>query len=446
MRIPKTPPQTAEILNDLIGKRDLDQLKVILDAATVINTHSGYLHWEKLRFKDAPLNLSPEEHWYVIKQARRATLRYLPFDPIRTNEHKLHFTRPDCLLSALNRLDIQTGGHIAAPKVQISKQDAHRYLQRSFLEEPFNSSVLEGAVTTRERARILIETGETPNSVSDQMVVNNYYAMSFIKDNLNDDLTPQMIMETQRIITDGTLDRPEMAGQFRDTNDIIVGDDFGNVFHTPPAFDQLPDRLQAICDFANAPTDNSNPFVHPLVKAIILHFMIAYDHPFIDGNGRTARAFFYWYALRSGYWMIEYTSISAIINQAPTQYGLAYLNTETDENDLTYFIMHQVDILEKSIAKLQDYIRRQRDTYSQVEKTLADTSLNHRQKHLLSDMIKGTRSVAEISAHEKLHSVSYLTARKDLEALVNAGWLIKEKIGRNSVYFKGKRLNAVSGS
>lgn len=41
--------------------------------------------------------------------------------------------------------------------------------------------------------------------------------------------------------------------------------------------------------------------------------MIAYMHPFVDGNGRTARALFYWYMLKSGYWLTEYLSISRVI-------------------------------------------------------------------------------------------------------------------------------------
>ena len=41
--------------------------------------------------------------------------------------------------------------------------------------------------------------------------------------------------------------------------------------------------------FANA---QSSPFVHPVVKAMALHFAIGFIHPFVDGNGRTARALF----------------------------------------------------------------------------------------------------------------------------------------------------------
>lgn len=84
--------------------------------------------------------------------------------------------------------------------------------------------------------------------------------------------------------------------------------------------------------------------------------MIGYDHPFVEGNGRTARALFYWSLARSGYWLMEYISISRLLKQAPAQYGSAYMYSETDENDTTYFILHQISIIERAIDALYEYL------------------------------------------------------------------------------------------
>ena len=113
--------------------------------------------------------------------------------------------------------------------------------------------------------------------------------------------------------------------------------------------------MQRLCDFANA-DEASLPFVHPVLRAILLHFMIGYDHPFADGNGRTARALFYWSMARSGYWLMEYTSISHILRKAPARYMRAYLHTETDKNDTTYFLLHQLQTIRQAIAALHDYV------------------------------------------------------------------------------------------
>ena len=106
-----------------------------------------------------------------------------------------------------------------------------------------------------------------------------------------------------------------------------------------------------------------------------------------------------------------------------------------------YFILHQLKVLEKAIKNLHSYMERQRRIYDKLEGSLNDNTLNHRQKLLLGDMIRGKIQAAEISKQEEHHKISYLTARKDLEALVGAGWLKKVKIGRNSYYLKGKKLN-----
>ena len=112
--------------------------------------------------------------------------------------------------------------------------------------------------------------------------------------------------------------------------------------------------MAAMCSFAN---DRSSPgFMHPAIQSIILHFWLAYDHPFVDGNGRTARALFYWSMLHYGYWLFEYVSISQTIVRGSVQYGEAFLHTETDDNDLTYFIVYHLDVINRSIAELHRFI------------------------------------------------------------------------------------------
>ena len=65
-------------------------------------------------------------------------------------------------------------------------------------------------------------------------------------------------------------------------------------------------------------------FLHPVIRSILLHFWVAYDHPFVDGNGRNARALFYWSMLRHGFWLAEFFSISHEILKAPRKYYRAF--------------------------------------------------------------------------------------------------------------------------
>jgi Fic family protein len=108
--------------------------------------------------------------------------------------------------------------------------------------------------------------------------------------------------------------------------------DDGKPIHKPPPAEQLPERMQLLCDFANE-SDNGERFVHPVIRAILLHFWLAYDHPFEDGNGRTARILFFWLMRIRGYWLAEYLPISRFIRKAPANSARAFMETETDEGD-----------------------------------------------------------------------------------------------------------------
>jgi len=209
------------------------------------------------------------------------------------------------------------------------------------------------------------------------------------------------------------------------------------VLHTPPLASELEERLKTICEFAN--DDNAKVFVHPVLKAIVLHFMIGYDHPFVDGNGRTARALFYWLMAKQGYGLLEFVSISRMIKTAPLQYGKAYLQVETDGNDVTYFLIHQLEVIRKGIMALQDDLDKKATAIESVEKRLENSKakgqLNHRQLSLLKHALEHPNSLYTIQEHQASHGISYQTARTDLLKLSDELDLLrKRKYGKSLVF------------
>jgi Fic family protein len=255
-------------------------------------------------------------------------------------------------------------------------------------------------------------------------------------------LSPEMIFEIHKLVTDKTLPDPTGAGRLRRANEIrVVGDDFGEIFHTPPPSDQLEERLKGMCDFANGKTPGF--FIHPVVRAIILHFWLAYDHPFIDGNGRTARAIFYWSMLHHKYWLFEFISISAILKKAPIKYGRSFLYTETDENDLTYFIVAQAKVIQTAIEELHNYINRKSLEIQQLESEIRALDLfNHRQVELIRHALKYPYDHYTIEGHRESHNVVYQTARTDLLDLESRGLIEKKMIGRKMMFGVLKDLPA----
>jgi Fic family protein len=309
------------------------------------------------------------------------------------------------------------------------------YLIRSLMEEAMTSSQLEGAATTTPVAKEMLRSGRPPRDHGERMIHNNYLAMRELKRWRQQPLAPDTVFEIHRILTSGTLQDPSAAGRFRtDTEEIVVQDQEGRVLHAPPAAHELEARMQALCAFANQ-SETDEPFIHPVVRAILIHFMLGYDYPFIDGNGRTARALFYWSMLRSGFWMAEYISISSILRRAPGQYVRAYLHTESDDGDTSYFVSHQLDVILKAIDGVHGYIARKQKAMQEAQTLLKPGSelarlLNHRQRALLLNALRHPGKVFSIATHQQAHDVVYQTARADLLGLVDAGLLEQHRHGK----------------
>lgn len=355
-----------------------------------------------------------------------------------TRGARFSFCDPAPLKATLRELDMNAGGALGSSGTTLSTGEGKTYLARSLAEEPFASSFIEGAATTRQIAKKLIFEGRAPRTKDERMVLNNYRAMQFIKAHKDDPLSLPLLLELHKIVTEATLDNPADAGRIRTADDVRVVDETTNeVLHQPPAVAKLGARLDKLVNFANRTYDPSN-WIHPLVRAFILHFLLSYEHPFVDGNGRVARALFYWLALKEGYWLIEYVSISAIIAESKIQYGRAFLYTETDNADLTYFLLYHADILKTAITRLAEFVERKRKEVRAFEKRIGDRqrpdSFNHRQSWLLNELARNRISGVRVPTHQRQHGVSYLTARKDLEALVDAGCLEKKRLGKVAIY------------
>jgi Fic family protein len=429
MKIPQRPPPYMELFKKRVGT---ERLGAVLGLVGLQIASEHYLHWDQLRRFTPPEGFTVEEWWLATKLQRNGVLKSVP---LNDKEGKpFRFCVPDLVQQELHAIDVGAGSAIGIAEPITNPQTRDGYLMRSLMEEAITSSQLEGAVTTREVAKEMIRTGRRPRDHSEQMILNNFVTMQRITKLKEEPLSPKMIFDVHRMITEKTLEDPTAAGRLRRAEEKrVVGDALGEVYHEPPPAAELEGRLSAMCDFGNAKTPAF--FIHPALRAIILHFWLAYDHPFVDGNGRTARALFYWSMLRSGYWLFEFISISNILRKAPVKYARSFLYTETDENDLTHFIIAQTKVIRRAIDDLHAYIDRKTAEVREMESHIRALDLfNHRQVELIRHALKHPFQQYTIAGHQKSHNVVYQTARTDLLDLRKRGVVDGNKRGRQMVF------------
>jgi len=393
----------GELLDDLVAKEKFQVFNEMDDAS--------YPYWEKWKYLARDWDLDPKRLWAAVKGRRHISRREVHFES--GGQFTLQINTPSIMQRQLHELDLSLGGNLDASDI-IPSEEKQRYLISSLMEEAIASSQLEGAATTRRLAKQMLESNRKPRNTGEQMIVNNYAAMKWIVQNKKTPITEASILQLHGLITNNTLADKREEGAFRTTDDVrIVDVQTGEVLHTPPKPEGLSQLMRAFCVFMND-VQKEDFFLHPISKATILHFLIGYIHPFADGNGRTARALFYWYLIRKGYWLIEYMSVSRVILGSKAQYARAYQHTEKDGNDLTYFVLYNLRCIQRSLEELKKYIARKNQEKKSILTLLRNTDYNERQVVLIEEIVNEKKAVFTVTEVQNKFGIANQTARTDL--------------------------------
>jgi len=398
------------------------------------NIQDDYLYWDKIKYKSK--DIKPEDLWNAVKLHRLINSNNIKF-----GKYRFQYMITDYMQRALHLFDMHIGGTLGS-NIGIAETDKTKFIISSIMEEAISSSQMEGANTTRKKAKEMIQQEQKPKNKSEQMIMNNFITMKHIVQHKDEDITPEKILYIHKLISNKTLDDFNDEGQFRDNDDIhVVNYIDSEIVHTPPSKDELNDLTKDLCEFFN---NESNNFIHPIIKGCIIHFMVGWIHPFTDGNGRTARAIFYWYMLKKGYWLTEYLSISRIIKDTKNQYERSYLYSEIDENDLSYFLTYHIKTMEKAYDALKLYINRKQKEVFQAAKFMKIAFVNERMAQILKIVNDDSDRILNIKEIEKRFNISNFTARSDLRTLVSLGFLeIIQVNKKKQVFIKSKNFEQI---
>ena len=439
------PPEWRDKLNPDFFKRALESPEI---QKLIRYAEKEYVYWDKFKHYTPPTGFSIEEAWVFLKFSRLSNRESTLIRDIKGKY--FGFTQTKAAYQRLSYIDSNTSGFLKSSLEKPSEAQKNQLILSGISEEAIASSQIEGANTSRKVAKEMILSQRKPRSRDEQMIINNFQVMQRLMDWKDLNLSREMLLEIQQNITIRTLEDEKGSGRFRkDEDNIQVVDKLtGIVAHTPPDEKVFLRELDRLIKFANT-DEPEEEFLHPVVKASILHFWLAYLHPFVDGNGRTARALFYWYLLRKNYWLFQYLSVSRAIKISRVQYDEAFLKAEYDDNDLTYFLVYKLKAIEKAIEDFITHYQKKLEEFNRNEllsKQLRD--LNERQVALLYSLAKEPNKQIDIQTHKTKNQIAYQTARSDLIKLTNKGLLTQLADNKKYVYIPNnsaiKRLLAVS--
>ena len=428
--IESSPQIESKVLAEALLLLEKPEVKSLVD-----KINDDYLYWSEVKYKKLAVKLSPIQLWACVKLSRR-------FHSIEVwKRYNISFSLTNAMQRMCHDFEIDFGGSLKSD-FKIPSKSKEQYLISSLMEEAISSSQMEGASTTRKVAKEMLRKETSPKNRSEQMIYNNYVSIRFVVEHKDEPLTKELLLRLHSLMTNKTLENASDEGRFRDNDSVVVEQSITHeVVHTPPSYTEIPDFIEELCEFFN--NAENGVFVHPIIRGIIVHFMIAYVHPFVDGNGRTARALFYWYMLRNGYWLTEYLSISRIIYKSKTSYEKAYLHAEKDGNDIGYFITFHLRALDLAFKDLKSYIERKTESL-QMSDFIKLGDINERQVQILSLLQENPKMTLTVKELQNRFAVSHPTVKLDLDALVERGLLEKVPVNKvKNYYVRGENFDSL---
>lgn len=439
----KKAPKKALLLNNLVEKissHSPEKLAAYLEYYQPLDQKGRYLPYDAFQYR-VQNGLDIELAWSFTKISRAS--QYLKLLPLGDEGILCNFMLTPTIQKAISHADRHaTTASLEWMSSKIGEENHLDYLLNDLIEdEAISSSQLEGAATTTLIAKDMLKRKRAPRTPDEKMILGNFKMMKFAWENRKKPLSVELILDMHREGTEDIDDAKYTPGVFRQTDDVAVVDAEGETIHIPPKASNIEKRLDKIARWTNISHDEANrsEYIHPMIKAICLHFSIGFEHPFRDGNGRVARSLFYWYMFKNDYAAFRYIAISTLLKSAPIKYGKSYLYTETDDMDLTFFVEYQCSIILRAISKFKQAYNKSLNDIASFNNWIWHSGLykklSEKQKIIFQVAKSGNAKYFTAANVKENLGCSYNTAASALNGLVELGVFDKRKKGREWVFY-----------
>lgn len=404
-----------------------EQFKFLNSDLWIETTQTNYVAPSKMKHLVTKYGYKRSD-WGSFLESQVLGLRKINSFPLFMNtiQKKFWFFQTDEILK--NLTCIEKKGEALFQQVRANMSFTKAFARDAQYEEAIMSAIYEGANTTRSEAKKFITNKESPESKAQWMIYNNFRANEWIKDHRNLPLSKEVILKIHETVTVNTLDAEDApyCGKFRDGG-VVVGNE--NI-HRGVDHNLIGSAVDEAIDLIT----NNQRYLHPLMKGIILHYLIAYIHPFFDGNGRTARTLFYFKCLKHNLDWVNFLSISSALKEPGKGYENSFKLVKENDWDITYFILHSLKSLERAL----DIVEGKVEKLCEIPKLKKLLSLDDSQIALLQRLYLHSDRVIDVKEHAQNIQKSDESARLELKALVVLDLLFEEKLKNKSYYYINK--------
>lgn len=296
---------------------------------------------------------------------------------------------------------------------------------------------IEGNDLTLYQTKKILEGAEVYARARDIQEIINYRNVTTLLDELvakRGGYDPDMLRDIHKATVDKII-VPEKVGVVRTSEVVIKEEGTGRVIFSPPPAIEVPYLLE---DFFAWLNDAGARDIHPVIRAGVAHYILVSIHPFVEGNGRTIRAFASLVLMREGYDVKKFFSLEEHFDEDPASYydSLSEVDRQSPNmgnRDLTPWLEYFTMVVAAELEKIKDKVRKL-SVDSRLKVRIGEqVALNERQMRLIEYISdQGAGGMAELK--KVLPMVSEDTILRELRDLLSKGILKKQGSTKASKY------------
>jgi Fic family protein len=299
---------------------------------------------------------------------------------------------------------------------------------RALILEAHHTTHIEGTQLTLEQSKKVLQ-GEKPSNTDPDDVkelINYRNAFDLVSDYLDSDrpVTEGLIREIHKSLVKNVRGNSAAPGEYRKIQNYVVNTSTGETIYTPPPAYEISSLMQELVDYINTTKE-----VHPVLVSGIAQFQLVHIHPFLDGNGRTARLLSTLCLYLKGYDFKKLFTISEYYDRNRAEYYKAIQDVRNNAMDMTGWL----EYFTHALAEQMQEIKVKGEAAIQTDRIAKQYKLLDRQTRLFQYLFQ--QGELSIKDFEKFFvDTPRRSLQRDLKSLVDKKLLVMEGSTNQAIY------------